>query len=362
MFVQLDTRPNHFKTETIGKKAASLLELIQMGLPVPTGTVLTTVALDAFLRANDLHKPFQNLWSELTTDGHSLSHDALADRLIPMAQAITTAPLPESIRTPLSEFLTKNPAQHFAVRSSGTKEDLANASFAGLYQSVLNVKGIEDISTAIKTCWASLCNERVVQYCINQHIPLQQLSLGVVIQEMIPADASGVLFSVNPISGADREMVVEACFGLGEALVSGNVTPDHYRYNWFSEQIIEHRIETQLTALLATSQPPYVTQSTLTHTHGSQAVLDDASIKELCSLALQVQVGYGFPVDIEWVRYKDQFYIVQSRPITTINHNGIDGEWTTADFKDGGVSSSVCSRFMWSLYDDVWEVASKAVS
>lgn len=326
----------------IGGKATSLIELIRTGSNVPDGIVLGFEAFESVI-GEDLWKSYLQILDNADIKG---------------AKELRTKIMQSSMTPDLADdvdrFIEQNPGRGFAVRSSGSREDLEGASFAGLYQTVLNAKTISDIVTAIKRCWASLLDERVWEYCAQQKIPLNTLQMAVIVQVMVEAEKSGVAFSVNPVTGNDREVLIEACFGLGEALVSGVVTPDQYQYNWIHELETGRSIAQKETALFAIDTPPYVVQQDI-GSKSSKPVLSENEVATLSRLIIDIQVAFGYPVDVEWVWHQGEFYIVQARPITSINFSGISGEWSTADFKDGGVSSSVCTPYMWSLYDYIWE-------
>lgn len=326
----------------IGKKAESLIELLRQGAPVPPGASLSSAALHQFLEQPALKSEVEAfLAGALDT--------------VPLQDAIRQAPLPEALQAELRNFLSQHPGQRWAVRSSGVQEDLADASFAGLYTTVLNVSGQEAIEAALRECWSSLFGERVQAYAERHGIAMDQMQMGVILQAMIPAEKSGVLFSVHPLTGRDTQMLTEAVPGLGEALVSGGLTPDSYVYDWFKDELIESQIHTQERCLRPLDAAPFTHWQDLSETEGQAAVLSPAELRELGQLALHIQVKCGFPIDLEWVQYQGKFYIVQRRPITRLHYQGIEGEWTTADFKDGGVSSDVCTPYMWSLYDYIWE-------
>jgi len=334
----------------IGKKAASLVAMTAWGLPVPEGGVVSTEGFDAFISLHDMDKIVQKLREEMRTNPERVWETAECLR-----ERIAKGELPEKLKQSIKNLLKANPDFHFAVRSSGTKEDLDNASFAGQYTTILNVKPGKGIYNSVKECWASLFNERVLNYCINRNIDFSDMKIAVIIQKMIPAEKSGVLFTVDPLKGYDRQMIIEACFGLGEALVGGEVTPDQYGYDWYNGVEKKRVIGDKKIAVLAMDDPPFVKHITHDESRRHETVLSREEVKQLSDIALKIQAEYGFPVDIEWAKHDNQFYILQSRPITTISYGGINNEWTTADFRDGGVSSGVCSPFMWSLYDLVWE-------
>jgi phosphohistidine swiveling domain-containing protein len=333
----------------IGKKAASLITLHKLGLNVPDGAVIPGNSLEQHLNRYNINGEIQRL------DSQSKDRDKLFESARRIQTKILETTLSNELLNELESFVSHHPDWHYAVRSSATKEDLINTSFAGMYDSYLNVQGISALVENVKSCWASLYNRRVLEYCINNQIPISQLGMSVIIQRMIPATKSGVLFSVNPLTANDKEMLIEACWGLGESLVSGRITPNSYLFNWYESQskTIETGLQTQ--ALIPTSEHPFTRWQALEAQEAMQPVLNNSELRELGQQALKVQQHYGFPVDIEWTFSDGVFHFVQTRPITSINYDKIHGEWTTADFKDGGVSSSVCSCFMWSLYDYIWE-------
>lgn len=336
---------------TIGKKAESLLTLVHMGVNVPDGAIIPDSTLQEYMSFNQMNQYI----ARLHTTGYTNVETCVQEAKL-LREKIIAGKFPDSVVTEISAYLEQHLGARFAIRSSANKEDLADSSFAGLYKTVLNLQGLSTILEGIKTCWASLFDERVIQYCLNKSISLETISMPLILQHMIPAEKSGVIFTVNPVTGADKEMVIEACFGLGEGLMTGVVTPDQYYYNWFNKSINYKSIQQQETAIIPIDQPPFTKTISLPKAQQSAPVLEDSELKTLAEQAVAIQVGYGFPVDIEWVKYSNQFFFVQSRPITSINYQGIKGEWTTANFRDGGVSSDVCSAFMWSLYDYIWEV------
>lgn len=343
--------------ELVGKKAESLIRMTEWGFPVPDGGCVTTRGFDAFIQLNELEGKLEAIRHAVTAQKDDAVIDLLTDEL---CRAILQGDVPEDITAKVRHLQDRHPQSHFAVRSSGTKEDLQGASFAGQYTTILNVTSPEHIIAAVKQCWTSLFNSRVVQYCINKKIDFSDMSLSVCIQKMIPSEKSGVVFTVDPLKGFDKHILMEACFGIGEALVGGEVTPDQYVYDWFEETEVKRTIADKKISMIALSEPPFTRMVENSETQRKEAVLSKEDVKELAELCVKIQAKYGFPIDIEWARHGGKFYILQSRPITTITFTGIDGEWSTADFKDGGVSSTVCTPYMWSLYDLIWESAMPA--
>ena len=335
---------------TIGGKAASLHELMGWGLPVPEWCCVTTAAFEQTLRANGL---------AAVADWLQRPSQALPMPLEALREAILACVLPARIAQGVQLFLQRFPETHFAVRSSGTLEDGAQASFAGLYVTILNVQRYEDVCDAIRSCWAALFDDRVRSYLKDRHID-GAMGLALVVQRLIPAEKSGVLFSVDPVRGCDTQVLIEACFGLGEALVSGHVTPDRYSYDWFEKCELERAVAEKEVQCVRLPEAPFTRLEPLAAPQGRQEVLSAAEVRELVELALQVQENAGYPVDVEWAKVGMHFYVLQSRPITQLGYGGIPGQWSTADFRDGGVSSTVCTPYMASLYKSVIDITMPA--
>lgn len=259
----------------MGGKASSLARLIRAGFPVPMGFVL---------------------------------HENLSN-------------LEEAIRN-IGGFPV-------AVRSSGSLEDMPDASFAGLYETFLFIHSFEELYEAIRKCFASKNSDRVKDYLQTKKISYtdKDLSMSVLVQKMVESQKAGVLFTLNPISGKEEECYLEFCEGVGERLVSGHVTPSTTTYNWLEDKIVSESINSEGTRL-------------------SQDQLDN-----LVYISAEIQAYYGKPQDIEWGIGPDQkLYILQSRPVTTFTAREDCPELTNADFKDGGVSARVCTPFMFSAY------------
>lgn len=321
----------------VGGKAAGLVGLMRHGLPVPPGGVLTTAALQAMLDTPPLR-------------------GAKAKGPQAIAEALRTAPLTPELREAIATAYRASGSAIAAVRSSGVAEDLEGASFAGLYESHLNEAGLVAVEQAVRACWASRYAERVLSYAEAKGLELPPGGMAVVVQRLVDAQASGVLFTLDPATGREEHMRVEAVWGLGEALVAGTATPDAYVLDWEGGAIVEARTVPQPTRMVRAPQGGLVAETVAPALQG-QPVLDAGGAAELAALGRQIQAWAGRPMDVEWARQEDQWWILQARPITAVQYTGIAGEWTTADFKDGGVSASVCSPFMWSLYDFIWQRA-----
>ena len=296
-----------------GGKGAHLGELSRIdGVRVPAGFCVTTDAFEHVLaHAPGLDALLEAL-SPLAADDHA-SIRALSAQA---RGAIETMVMPAGLADSITATVAHLGAQDaYAIRSSATAEDLPNASFAGLQDSYLNVIGCESILRHISRCWASLFTERAVSYRLRKGFDHRKLRMAVVVQRMVPAHGSGVVFTADPLTGHRGTAMVEACYGLGEALVSGLVNADTWKVR--DGRIIHTAIATKTLALRATpaggAQEHAVPAELRSH-----PTLTDAQVLELVQLGRRIETHFGSPQDIEWCLADDAFHIVQSRPITTL--------------------------------------------
>jgi len=218
--------------------------------------------------------------------------------------------------------------REYAVRSSGLKEDSGDFSFAGTYESILNVKGKEDIVKAINICYASRHSKENIAYCKQNEIDPSSLEMAVIVQEMIAADYSGIAFTINPVTGIDTQIIVELVKGVGDVNADGRANPERYVYDWFQGIFIEKKVP---------------------------GMLSQDLLMELMENLLKIQKAYGYPVDVEFAVKDEILYFIQARQITKILFSEISDQWTTANFKDGGVSCKACYPLLWSLYEYTYE-------
>jgi len=202
-----------------------------------------------------------------------------------------------------------------AVRSSATAEDLPGLAFAGQQDTYLNLVGEEALLGAVKKCWSSLWTARAMAYRARNHIPSDEVALAVVVQKMIASESSGVLFTANPVTGRRGEIVIDASFGLGEAIVSGQVDPDHYVVDPHTWHIVEHKLGAKQMAVLPRADGG---TEQVTRDDSQQQALPDTQIIELGQTAQRVAEHFGSPQDIEWAWADDQLHLLQSRPITSL--------------------------------------------
>jgi pyruvate,water dikinase len=300
---------------TAGGKGANLGEMSNAGLPVPPGFVLITEAYDAFVNENGLQQQIINLASTVLAGDPELGEDASTA----IKELFLTAEMPDAIKADLLDAyanLTREGEVSVAVRSSATAEDLPTASFAGQHDTFLNIQGHRELLVAVKKCWASLWTARAISYRMRQEIDQAAVSLAVVIQELIPASFSGILFTANPLDGDRDQIVINATWGLGEAIVAGQVTPDTVIVHKPDQQILsrETSTKTMMTVRTATGTE----EQPVPQARQNQQVLDDATAVELAQVGAQIEAHYGLPMDIEWAICGGKISILQARPITNL--------------------------------------------
>ena len=298
--------------EVVGGKGASLAKLSRAGLPVPGGFHITTEAYRRFIADNRLQPRILDALREADA-AQPVILETISRKI---AALFSGEQIPAEIATAISSAYADLQEPPVAVRSSATAEDLPEASFAGQQETYLNIRGTVAVLEAVKKCWASLWTGRAIAYRIKNAIAQESVALAVVVQELVPADAAGVMFTVNPVSGARDELIIDAAWGLGEAIVGGLVTPDHLVLAKDSGQVKEAEIadKTIMTVQTAggTTEQPVPTR------RRHRRVLNDAGIAQLAALGRAIEAHYGIPVDVEWCRAGGRFYIVQARPITAL--------------------------------------------
>jgi pyruvate,water dikinase len=237
---------------------------------------------------------------------------------------ITTAIIPEDIKTDIKQAYSKLGQGLVAVRSSATAEDLPEASFAGQQSTYLNIEGADNVINAVQNCWASLFESRAIYYREQQGYEHLKVGIAVPVQRMVNSRTSGVMFTVEPVTSDIKKMVIEAIYGLGEGLVSGEVSPDLYIIDKEEMQTISKKIsrqEQQLTRNPASDEKDPNIWLQLPARIQSQQKLTDSEILQLAKMGRQIEEHYGQPQDIEWARENNTFYIVQSRPVTALKES-----------------------------------------
>ncbi len=315
-FIKSLAELGHADLALAGGKAASLGEFNRAGFPVPPGFCITTEAYRAFVEANILQEEILRLTGSMEADNPDLL-DVVSDQIRSLFEAgEIPVELASEIRT--AYVLLANPQPSVAVRSSATAEDLPGASFAGQQDTYLNISGEEAVLTAVRQCWASLWTARAIGYRRREGILPDAVALAVVVQRLVPADAAGVLFTANPVSGARDEVVINAAWGLGEAVVSGLVTPDHLVVDKASGQIKENRVADKQVMTIRTTSG--TTEQPVPAAQRRVPALCDSQTAALVDLARRIESHAGRPMDIEWAVNDGQLYVLQARPITTLEN------------------------------------------
>jgi phosphoenolpyruvate synthase/pyruvate phosphate dikinase len=301
--------------DLVGGKGANLGELRRVGMPVPDGFCLTTRAFRRFVEAcPDLDKLYAQL-EQLDV------HDRMAVGRVgaDLRSHLLDVPMPADVRAELLDAWHQSGDCHrYAVRSSATAEDLAEASFAGQYDSYLNVSGEGQLLDSVRRCWLSLFTDRAIGYRGRLGFDHRRVELAVVVQRMVVPRVAGVMFTADPVSGHRRTIVVNAAYGLGEAVVSGLVNPDLYR---IEKNGSGHKVHKSISdkRLAVTPLPSGgVGQQDVPETEREAQALPDEGIEELADLGRRIQDHFGAPQDIEWAWADGRVQVLQSRPITSL--------------------------------------------
>ncbi|MDN4082906.1 phosphoenolpyruvate synthase [Paenibacillus polymyxa] len=297
----------------VGGKGLHLGALAKMeGMQVPEGFCVTTVGYQKALEQNEMvHALLDQLTTLKVEDREQI--DEVSKKI---RQAIMEVAIPSDVVKAVAHYLSQFGNEYaYAVRSSATAEDLPHASFAGQQDTYLNIIGKESILEHIRKCWASLFTERAVIYRMQNGFDHRQVYLSVIVQRMVFPQASGILFTADPINGNRKLLSIDASFGLGEALVSGLVSADYYQVQ--DGVIVNKRVETKKMAIYGRKEGGTETKQ-LSPDQQKTQTLTDQQILQLARIGRQIEEHFGCPQDIEWCLADDTFYIVQSRPITTL--------------------------------------------
>lgn len=303
-----------------GGKAVGLAGLIQAGLPVPPGVVLTTAAYADFVTDNNLGQAIQDLAALSPEESpEEYEHASALIRTL-----FSKGSMPAGIEAELKAAYERLGGGDTAVsvRSSATAEDLASASFAGQQDSYLNVRGLDALATAVINCWASLWTARAMAYRARAGVLPDQVRLAVVIQQMVEADAAGVMFTANPANGRRDQAVISAAWGLGEAVVSGQVTTDDLTVEAVTGKVLSRQTADKDVMTVTTENG--TAEEKVADARRRAPVLDDAAAAELSAYGQRIEEHFGAPQDIEWARAGGKFFLLQSRPITALPEPAAD--------------------------------------
>jgi len=313
----------------VGGKGASLGEMSSMGLPVPGGFVVTSRAFRHFLIETGIEQPlFSHLENLNVDDNNALEQASKKARALVMK-----AKMPAFLKDRIRESYQKlnEGGMVVAVRSSATAEDLPDASFAGQQETYLNIKGEKNLLDAVQKCWASLYGARAIYYRAKQGFDDRSVNIAVVVQQMINSEKAGVMFTSHPVTG-EPLTIIEGSWGLGEAVVSGSVSPDKYVYDQRTGNVIDKLIAQKKTEIVSDGE-----HGTKTLEIGKERqetpVLSDDEVARLATFGKVAETHYGIPQDIEWSVVGETIYILQSRPITTIRSGATSVKTETGEGK-----------------------------
>ncbi len=300
----------------VGGKAANLGELLRVEIPVPDGFVVDARTFRDFIERTRIKDKIYDILNKINIENSKELEEASKT----IREIIVSSEIPNEIEEEIIKAYRKLCEEeggevYVAIRSSATAEDLPGASFAGQQETYLNVKGEKNVVEKVKECWSSLFTPRAIYYRVQKGFRHEDVSIAVVVQKMVNSEKSGVMFTSHPVTG-EKKCIIEAVFGLGEAIVSGSVTPDTYIYDRRSKKLIDVKIGEK--KFMIVRKDGENTKVELDEKTMKKRVLSDQEIEKLVSIGELIEEHYGKPQDVEWAIEKDKIFIVQSRPVTTI--------------------------------------------
>jgi len=310
MYIRPFEQINKSDVAIAGGKGASLGEMTQAGIQVPPGFVLLADAFDRFIEETNLKQEIESQIARVNQDDMKSVENASSI----LRDVIHDTKMPEDLAIDLMAAFDQLGAEYVAVRSSATAEDSEIASWAGELDTFLNTTK-ESLLENVKKCWSSLFTPRAIFYRFEKNLHDSYVSVAVVVQKMVQSDVSGVAFTVHPVTEDYNQMIIEAALGLGEAIVSGQVTPDNYIIDKKEMMLLDVNVSEQHKRLVKKGES---NEWEALHERGAAQKLSGRKIIELSELCKKIEDHYGFPCDIEWAMEGDTFYITQSRPITTL--------------------------------------------
>jgi len=303
-----------------GGKGANLGELTHAGIPVPPGFVVTAATYDKFIKETGIFDEIMDILDAIDVNNTKELQEASAK----IKKIILDSYMPDDIRTTIIEAynalcqrIGKEDA-FVAIRSSATAEDLPEASFAGQQDTFLNIKGTEDVLKYVQKCWASLFESRAIFYREEHNFEHSRVYIAVVVQEMVEAEKAGVMFTVHPSTGEEK-ILIEGAWGLGEAVVSGSVTPDTYWVDKKTEKVLESVISEKNIMFIKESEAGKTIKVDVPEDLRNKQVLNDDEILALTKMGKRIHDHYGSPQDTEWAIEDEKVYMLQSRPVTTLD-------------------------------------------
>ncbi len=306
----------------VGGKGANLGEMTGAGIPVPQGFIVTADAYFYFIENAGIDGVIADKLEGLDIH-NSLRLQKVADEI---QEIIRTADIPAVIADEIEKAYKEMGRGLVAVRSSATAEDLPEASFAGQQATFLNILGDKNVVNAVRDCWASLFGARAIFYRHEQGFEHFKVGIAVPVQHMVQSEASGVMFTVDPMNGNRDVIVIEAVIGLGEMIVSGDVTPDHYAVNKADLTILKKEIKKQEWKLVKQPDSADNVKVVLTPAEQEAQKITDDDIARIAAIGKRLEDHYQFPQDVEWAREQGRIYIVQTRPVTTMQDHVVTAD------------------------------------
>ena len=306
----------------VGGKGANLGEMTKAGFQVPYGFCVTTKAYKDFLQYNNLLDFISKVIKDASLENISLVGEKIREK-------ISKSEIPGDVAKEILNAVHKTGAdKYYAVRSSATAEDLVFASFAGQQDTYLNIRGdksidgVNSVLLSVRDCWASLFTDRAILYRIQNKIEHENVYMSAVVQKMVFPEVAGIMFTADPVSGYRGIISIDASYGLGEALVSGLVSPDIYKIRKINLQLDSKIIGDKKLAILPI-QGGGTKKVDITVEKSKSQVMNDSQIIKLAQLGIKIEKHYGCPQDIEWCLEKNKLYIVQSRSITSLDRKSV---------------------------------------
>lgn len=312
MFTRNLNKLNYQDVAIAGGKGASLGEMVQAGIPVPPGFVILARAFAEFLAATDLVVEIAARMDKVNYNEMASIDNAAAI----IRDLINSAAIPENIEKEILTEFKNLKVKYVAVRSSATAEDSVVASFAGELETYLDTRR-EQLLSNVRNCWSSLFTPRAIFYRHEKNLINSPVGVAVVVQKMVESEVAGIAFTVHSVTEDHNQMIIEAGFGLGEAIVSGQITPDAYVVNKTDLSILDINISEQQN-MIVRAENGGVCSVDVSKTKINQQKLSGELITELSRICLNIEKHYGKPQDIKWAVARGKIYITQSRPITTL--------------------------------------------
>ena len=310
----------------VGGKNANLGEMIRAGIPVPPGFAVTAYAFKRFIEETGIKNRIYEIIREKAPKGAAKPEDYI-EASKEIRALIESTPMPkdieEAIRKAYRELCERvgKKEEFVAVRSSATAEDLPDASFAGQQETYLNVRGEDEVVEKVQKCWSSLFTPRAIFYREQKGFEHEKVLISVAVQKMVNAKSAGVMFTIHPVTGERDKIVIEGNWGLGEAVVSGAVTPDEWVVDKNTLEILERRIVEKTVEYIRDPKTGRTIHAEVPPERRKQPCLTDEEVKKLAELGILIEKHYGRPMDIEWaidrdMKFPESVFIVQARPET----------------------------------------------